>query len=58
MLLRQTMRRSRPAKFPRWVIWKKRHPDVRACTPFLKRYGIRSHMAWAKNLQKQMLARR
>lgn len=57
MLLRRTMRRSRPAMFPRWAFHKTRHPDVRAVRPFLKRYGIRSHMAWVKALQKQMVAR-
>lgn len=47
-----TPRRSRPAMFPRWAMFKTRHPGVRAARPYLKRaFSKRSHMLWVFMLQ-------
>lgn len=44
--------------FPRWAIYRTRHPDVRASRPYLKRaISPRSHMLWVFALQPRRPAR-
>lgn len=49
-------RRSRPAMFPRWLIRKTMTPEMRGARPYLRRYGVRSHMLWVSMLRKQRRA--